>query len=428
MASHSAQTATGMVIAQPGAAGAHALSSAQQISQPFSQLTVSAANAGTTDIAKLTVSDGIAAFKTSVVLFNQLADYTGVAGPFLKMGLGVVLEIITIVEEVKTNKKDCAKFIKRTLETFNYLAQAAISAECPIIPGGSAAVLIEPVLRNLKEFKVEIESFSKLNKLMRLTKREEIKSILKERTEDLDRTLGLFTAAATLSNTIRSDHQKSLESTAISPTNASDPTVSMVEEPEEIQAQQPAEAPLQIQDTQSNSSSDSQLFNDSVQQNLQQVSTSVNEVIRKNSLLNTDGQPSTADASDAQLQRPFTSDEQRKLEQLRQDVERLFLPGDSEDVEGIFHIQSGAATAEQDDPADSAVKLLVELCKGSNTNLEESTLKSLRKLSDEPMTSKCSVFWTRSSRSINCLLHFADARSSMGTRWIRPILRLRFGI
>ncbi|KAE8206163.1 hypothetical protein CF327_g7592 [Tilletia walkeri] len=381
MASHSAPTAAGMVVDQPGAAGAHALSSVQQISQPFSQLTISAANAGPTDIAKLTVSDAMAAFETSVALFNQLADYTGVAGPFLKMGLGFVQEIIKIVDEVKTNKEECAEFIKSALDIYNYLAQAARSAGCPILPGSSAALAIEPVLRSLKDFKAEIESYSTLRWFKRTLKRGEIKSVLEKRTKELDRKLLMLTAASGFTNGIRSDYRMFLASTAASPTNASDPTVSMVEEPEEIQAQQPAEAPLQIQDTQSNSSSDSQLFNDSVQQNLQQVSTSVNEVIRKNSLLNTDGQPSTADASDAQLQRPFTSEEQRKLEQLRHDMERLFQPGDSEDLEGIFHIQSGAATAEQDDPADSAVKLLVELCKGSNTNLEEPTLISLRKLS-----------------------------------------------
>ncbi|KAE8261102.1 hypothetical protein A4X09_0g7713, partial [Tilletia walkeri] len=383
MASHSAQTATGMVIAQPGAAGAHALSSAQQISQPFSQLTISAANAGPTDIAKLTVSDGMAAFGTSVALFNQLADYTGVAGPFLKVGLGVVQEIIKIVDEVKTNKEECAEFIQRTLEIFDYLAQAARSAKCPIRPGSSAALSIEPVLRNLKGFKAEIERYSALGWWKSTLKRGEIKSVLEKRTKELDRKLLLLAAAQGFTNGIRSDYRMFLASTAAPPTTASDPTVTVVDEPEDIQAEQPAQAPLQIQDTQSGSSSDLQLFNDSVQQNLQQVSTSVNEVIRKNSLLNTDGQPSTVEASDAQHQTPFSSEEQRKLEQLRQDMERLFLSGDSEDVEGIFHIQSGAATAEQDDPADSAVKLLVELCKGSNTNLEESTLKSLRKLSDD---------------------------------------------
>ncbi|KAE8221692.1 hypothetical protein CF319_g4985 [Tilletia indica] len=379
MASHSAQTVTGMVVAHPGATGAHALSSAQ----PFSQLTVSAANAGTTDIAKLTASDGMAAFETSVALFNQLADYTGIAGPFLKVGLGVVQEIIKIVDEVKTNKEDCVEFIKSALDIYNYLAQAAHSAGCPILPGSSADLSIQPVLRSLKAFKAEIERYSTLPGWKRTLKRGEIKIMLEKRTKELDRKLLLLTASLTLINGIRQDYLMSLASTAASPTTASDPTVTMVDEPEDMQTQQPADAPLQIQDTQSNSSSHSQLFNDSVQQNLQQVSTSVNEVIRKNSLLITDGQPSTVDASDVQLQRPFTSEEQRKLEKLRQDMERLFLSGDSEDVEGIFHIQSGAATAEQDDPADSAVKLLVELCKGSNTNLEESTLKSLRKLSDD---------------------------------------------
>ncbi|KAE8204220.1 hypothetical protein CF327_g7725, partial [Tilletia walkeri] len=323
----------------------------------------------------------MAAFETSVALFNQLADYTGVAGPFLKMGLGVVQEIIKIVDEVKTNKEDCAEFIKRTLDIFDYLAQAARSAGCPILPGSSAALAIEPVLRSLKAFKAEIERYSTLPGWKRTLKRGEIKSMLEKRTKELDRKLLLLTAASGFTNGIRQDYLMSLASTAASPTTTSDPTVTMVEEPEEIQAQQPAEAPLQIQDTQSNSSSDSQLFNDSVQQNLQQVSTSLNEVIRKNSLLSSDGQPSTADASDAQHQTPFTSEEQNDLEKLRQNMERLFQSGDSEDLEGIFHIQSGLATAEHDDPADSAVKLLVELCKGSNTNLEESTLKSLRKLS-----------------------------------------------
>ncbi|KAE8205500.1 hypothetical protein CF327_g7642, partial [Tilletia walkeri] len=381
MASPSTPAATGMVVTQPGAAGVHALSSAQPFSQPFSQLTISAANAGTTDIAKLTASDGMAAFETSVALFNQLADYTGVAGPFLKMGLGVVQEIIKIVDEVKTNKEECAEFIQRTLEIFDYLAQAAISAGCPILPGSSAALAIEPVLTSLKNFREKIDSYSALGRLKSTLKRGEIKSMLEKRTKELDRKLLMLTAAQGFTSGIRQDYGMFLASTAASPTTASEPIITLVDEPEDIQAQRPADPPSQIQDTQSNSSSDSQLFNDSVQQNLQQVSTSLNEVIRKNSLLSTDGQPSTVDASGAQHQTPFTSEEQNDLEKLRQNMERLFQPGDSEDLEGIFHIQSGAATAEHDDPADSAVKLLADLCKGSNTNLEESTLISLRALS-----------------------------------------------
>ncbi|KAE8261531.1 hypothetical protein A4X09_0g7650, partial [Tilletia walkeri] len=381
MASPSAPTATGMVVAQPGAAGTHAPSSSKLPSKPSSQPSPVAATASPTKIGNLTASDGIAFFTTAATIVNELSDYTAVAGPFLKIGLGVVQEIITIVEEVKTNKEECDTFIQSALEIYRYLVTAARSAGCPISPAGSAALLLEPVLRNLKGFKAEIERYSALGWWKSTLKRGEIKSMLEKRTKELDRSLNLFTAASNLTNAIRSDHQILLASTAISSTTASNPIVTPVDEPEDMQVEQAADAPLQIQDTQSNPSSDSQLFNDSVQQNLHQVSTSLNEVIRKNSLLNTDGQPSTADASDAQLQRPFTSEEQRKLEQLRQNMERLFQPGDSEDLEGIFHIQSGAATAEHDDPADSAVKLLADLCKGSNTNLEESTLISLRALS-----------------------------------------------
>ncbi|KAE8220000.1 hypothetical protein CF326_g8829, partial [Tilletia indica] len=370
MASPSAPTATGMVVAQPGAAGTHAPSSSKLPSKPSSQPSPVAATASPTKIGNLTASDGIAFFTTAATIVNELSDYTAVAGPFLKIGLGVVQEIITIVEEVKTNKEECDAFIQSALEIYRYLVTAARSAGCPISPAGSAALLLEPVLRNLKDFKVEIEHFSTLSVWRRTLKRGEIKSMLEKRTKELDRSLNLFTAASNLTNAIRSDHQVLLASTAISSTT---PIVTLVDEPEDMQVEQPADAPLQIQG--------------SVQQNLQQVSTSVkNEVVRKNSLLNTDGQPSTVDASDAQLQKPFTSEEQRKLEQLRQDMEQLFQPGDSEDLEGIFHIQSGAATAEHDDPADSVVKLLADLCKGSSSILEKSTLISLRKLSDDLKT------------------------------------------
>ncbi|KAE8218465.1 hypothetical protein CF326_g9157 [Tilletia indica] len=317
------------------------------------------------------------AFQPSIATFNRFANQYFDAGPVLQMGLRVVRKIITTVEEVKSNKEECADFIRRALEIYDYLAQAARAAGCSILPGSSAA------LRNLIDFKDEIERFSKLEKWRRVGKRAAIKSALEKRTAELDRNLLSLTAISAWTNRIRSDHQIFLASTAVSSTTASDSDAfdTRFDEPDVIQAEQPADVLPQIQDTQSDTSSESQFISDSVRQHLEQVSTSVKEVIRKNSLLSTDDQASTVDVQESRLQTPFTSEEQKKLEESRQEMERLFLPGDSEDLEGIFYVQS-AVTAEHDDPANSASKLLADLCNGSNATLEKSTLISLRKLSD----------------------------------------------
>ncbi|CAD6910801.1 unnamed protein product [Tilletia controversa] len=329
-------------------------------------------------IGKLTVADGMAAFGTAVTIFNELSDLTGVAGPFLKMGLGVVQEIISIVEQVKENKQACANFVVTALTLYHRFARAAELSGCPIWSGTSSAILIEPVLQQIQTAKSHIRAYAQLPRWKRFLKRDEIEKLVKAYTEDLDRGLATFTAEMILVQRIRADHAAVRLSASANSTTAPIPIITVVEEPDTIQGPSPAQSP--------------DLLDSSLQQGLQQVSTAVtSEIKRKATLEDTqtaevdaDAQGTGSDQPKAHPQQPFTADEQQQMRELRETMQRLFLAGDSEDLEGIFHNNGadGDPIAEQGDPAQSALNLLDKLCSENDPSYSKQTLQHLRELSD----------------------------------------------
>lgn len=113
---------------------------------PGSQPAVSNTPATAQAVKKLTWDNGVAAAGTVITLFEAVSDLVPVAGQPLAMGLGVVKEIFAIVQQVKGNKEACEEFTTRVMQTLQEFAVAAKSAGRPILPGSSAAVLLEPFL------------------------------------------------------------------------------------------------------------------------------------------------------------------------------------------------------------------------------------------------------------------------------------------
>ncbi|CAD6931065.1 hypothetical protein CF336_g4803 [Tilletia laevis] len=326
---------------------------------------------------KLTAADGMAVFSTAVTIFNELSDLTGVAGPFLKMGLGVVQEIISIVEQVKSNKDACAKFVETALQILHGFAIADQASGCPTLPGTATASLIEPVLQQIKTAKKQIAVYAQLPRWQRLLKRDEIKDFVNGCTEVLDRKLLSFTAQMVVVQGKRVDYVLAQSFVGANPVTASSPVITVFEEPEVIQESLPDQS-LDILD-------------DSIQQALQQVSTAVTSGIKKRATLedaqiagvNVDAQGTGSNQLNTSSQQPFTSEEQQQMYELREAMQRLFLPGDSENVEGIFHKDGADADpiAKSDDPAQSALDLLDKLCDEPDPSYSKQTLQLLAALS-----------------------------------------------
>ncbi|KAE8211221.1 hypothetical protein CF327_g5020, partial [Tilletia walkeri] len=273
MASALASRPTGMVAAtQPQPETAE-----RQLDRLFRQqparMASFAAKARSRKVSKLSVSDGMANFGTAISIFNELSDFTGVAGPFLKMGLGVVQEIISIFEEVKENGEACAKFIETALGIYQLFAADAKREGLAIQPGSAAAVLIEPVISKLLKFGSEIYQYAQLSAWRRTLKRAFIKNLVEEHTADLDRSLSMFTARSSFTLVMRSDHALPHAFNPDPITTAS--VMTLVEEPGQINDAGSSQAPAQIQDAQSQLSSQDQLLGASMHQGLQNISTAL---------------------------------------------------------------------------------------------------------------------------------------------------------
>ncbi|KAK0546364.1 hypothetical protein OC846_005297 [Tilletia horrida] len=78
---------------------------------------------------------------------NQLAEWTTVAGPFLKIGLGVVAEILKIVQEVKENKDACEQFSEKVMDIFREFVFAAKASGCEVLPGSTSALILERAIQ-----------------------------------------------------------------------------------------------------------------------------------------------------------------------------------------------------------------------------------------------------------------------------------------
>ncbi|CAD6906813.1 unnamed protein product [Tilletia controversa] len=342
---------------------------------PNALMPAPAAHAEEHGIRKLTESDGMEAFGMAVAMFNVLSDFTLVAGPFLKTGLGIIQEIIGIVEQVKENTTSCARFVRTALSIFGSFATAAQESGSPMLPGTSAAILFERVLRTIKTAKNQIEAYAQLPWWKRLLKRDEIQGVVSGCTEDLVRSLLVRIARRDLAPEIRADRASVRSSADANQNTASSPIISTVKEQKDV----PNPSPARISD----------LLNPGVQHGLQLVSRALeSELDRRDACKDTQAAADAQGLGDDQLNtrsgRPITSEGRQRLSALDEAMQRLFLSGDSEDLEGSFHDngEGGDPIAGQNDPAQSALDLLDKLRNPFDSSYSEQTLKRLRKLSD----------------------------------------------
>ncbi|CAD6900297.1 unnamed protein product [Tilletia caries] len=311
---------------------------------PNALMPAPAAHAEEHGIRKLTESDGMEAFGMAVAMFNVLSDFTLVAGPFLKTGLGIIQEIIGIVEQVKENTTSCARFVRTALSIFGSFATAAQESGSPMLPGTSAAILFERVLRTIKTAKNQIEAYAQLPWWKRLLKRDEIQGVVSGCTEDLVRSLLVRIARRDLAPEIRADRASVRSSADANQNTASSPIISTVKEQKDV----PNPSPARISD----------LLNPGVQHGLQLVSRALeSELDRSDACKDTQAAADAQGLGDDQLNtrsgRPITSEGRQRLSALDEAMQRLFLSGDSEDLEGSFHDngEGGDPIAGQNDPA-----------------------------------------------------------------------------
>ncbi|KAK0562221.1 hypothetical protein OC844_002813 [Tilletia horrida] len=353
---------------------------------PGSQPAVSNTPATAQAVKKLTWDNGIAAAGTVITLFEAVSDLVPVAGP-LAMGLGVVKEIFAIVQQVKDNKQACEAFTTRVMQTLQEFAVAAKSAGRPILPGSSAAVLLEPFLMLLKRFHEDIQAYAGLPALIRTFKKDEIAAKLASHTDELKYEVMLLAAKGSIVQVIRSDFDLAQQTQharppkpqqpagQLGPASSEDP-LPIIEEPDEIPtsaATSNAALPFSIKDQ------------------VNSISTAVRtEIKRRNTLeqqqASADAGPDEQPVASTQQQhsgKPFTSEEMQQLRDLEDQMKRLFLRGEGEDLGGIFG-EADASTVEGDQDGDDLAQSALHLLDGFNTDTDPSsetsshTLRNLR--------------------------------------------------
>ncbi|KAK0518973.1 hypothetical protein OC835_007681 [Tilletia horrida] len=358
---------------------------------PGSQPAVSNTSATAQAVKKLTWDNGVAAAGTVITLFEAVSDLVPVAGQPLAMGLGVVKEIFAIVQQVKGNKEECEEFTTRVMQTLQEFAVAAESAGRPILPGSSAAVLLEPFLMLLKRFHEDIQAYAGLPALRRFLKKDEIAAKLASHTDKLMYEVTLLAAKGSIVQVIRSDfdlaqqtqHARPPEPQQLAgqlgPASSEDP-LPIIEEPDEIPTSAAtSNAPLPF----------------SVKDQVNSISTALRtEIKRRNTLeqqqVSADAGPDEQPVASTQQQhsgKPFTSEEMQQLRDLEDQMKRLFLRGESEDLGGIFG-EADASTVEGDQDGDDLAQSALHLLDGFNTDTDPSsetsshTLRNLRILGD----------------------------------------------
>ncbi|KAK0533678.1 hypothetical protein OC835_002933 [Tilletia horrida] len=337
---------------------------------------------------KLTWDDGVAAADTVVSLFSELSDLVPLAGPFLAMGLGVIKEIFAIVQDVRNNKSACEAFATKVMETFHEFAIAAKSAGRPILPGSSAAVLLEPFVSRLKAFLTEIQNYAGLSLWRRTLKRDEIKETLASHNHELEFSILKLTSQATLVQLIRSDYESDM-SASTSPSQPSSGRRNKIDLPSTLQAlnvADPEVAPVPGQ-----SSSATPILD--IKDQLHSVSIALRtEIKRRNTVdegkagANAEGQQPSNASEASPAGHLFTSDEMLQLRRLQDQMKHMFLRGDGEDLEGIFveddsaFITTGTGDA---DPIQSALAHLDDLCSDTVSTTSSKTLRKMLDLSKD---------------------------------------------
>ncbi|CAD6888003.1 unnamed protein product [Tilletia laevis] len=227
----------------------------------------------------------------------------------------------------------------------------------------------------MKTVKNRVEANAQLPWWKQFLRHDEIEKVVKSCTDDLDRSLLVSIARRDLAPEVRADRALVRSSADANQNTASSPIISTVKEQEDIPNPSPARNP--------------DLLNPGVQHGLQLVSRALkSELDRRDACKETqaaaDAQSLGDDQPNTRSGRPIASEEQQRLSELEEVMQRLFLPGDSEDPEGIFHDsgEGGDPIAGQNDPAQSALDLLDKLRNPIDSSYSEQTLKRLRKLSD----------------------------------------------
>ncbi|KAK0545364.1 hypothetical protein OC846_005710 [Tilletia horrida] len=355
-------------------------------------------------IEKLHIDDALPAAQTAITLFNELADWTAVAGPFLKMGLGVISEIIKIAQEMQDNHDACIEFSKKVMHIFRGFALAAKVAGHPILTGTAEAVLLEDTLQHLRAFHAQVQVYQKLSGFHNFLKRTEIKTRLQGLNEEMKQVILILIAQNTIVLNIRSDFDLELQKiaqTAFEQRLASSSgsamagpqasTSSPALQPTSVQAvaeEGAATNTIVAQSSQISTATSSELLS-IAQPGLDRVGAAVRTEIKRRSTLDGTG----ADVGSNQQTEatpavrsvyPMTSEESAQLKQMQDQMRRLFSRGgDGADLTGIFDDdEEKTATGSdesKDDPGQAAVELLEVLCSTAASSGKE-TVSQLKRL------------------------------------------------
>ncbi|KAE8263193.1 hypothetical protein A4X09_0g7291 [Tilletia walkeri] len=276
-------------------------------------------------------NDDIAATDTVKTLFNQLAGLASVAGPYLQTSLGLVQEIFAIVQDLK-DKDNWDAYIELARKAMLALQDLAVSEKERgrlIFPGTDAAVLAEGINKGLKNLQDQLQEYAQLSQPKRYLKHSDHKkSVIKLATE-INSVISHFN--------LKGDLEK-LSQMALSAEN--------------------------------------------VREKLQQVSPSIRAEVKRRSTID-ESQVDHRPASSHQ-QYSITADEASALSELQRLMKRMYFRGEGEDLAGVFDEDSNEPpNSEQDsiDDAQTALKLLDELCKVDDSFDNKKALGQIRDLS-----------------------------------------------
>ncbi|KAK0560923.1 hypothetical protein OC861_006067 [Tilletia horrida] len=350
----------------------------------------------TPDTRQLSLSDLSGVPQDLVTIFNELAEWTTIAGPFLKIGLGVVQEILKIRPEVKDNKDACDQYMKKVMRIFREFALAAKASGYPILPGSASALLLEPAIQDLRSFHAQIEEYSGWSTFKRTLRRGEIKNKLDGLNKDMDALVIRVGTPASIVMLLRSDAETvkaqagthpqtilaspSALSSQASKASANEQLVS-IDAAIDIAAETvtTSSKPAEI-----NEPTSRDLLN-IARPDLQRVGAAVQEELNRRSSLDGVGAPSDLiqQSKATFLVRPvypMITEESAQLKQIQDEMRRQYSPGgDGADLAGVYDEETTDGSDDsEDDPGQTAVELLDILCSASASSGKETVSQLVR--------------------------------------------------
>ncbi|KAK0545569.1 hypothetical protein OC845_005036 [Tilletia horrida] len=184
------------------------LSPLNDVVDAIKQVQLGAIATSQADSDQLQFSDLAGIPQDLVAIFNELATWTAIAGPFLKIGLGVIAEILKIAQEVRTNKDACEDFSKKVMGIFWEFAFAAKASGCPILTGTASALILERAIQQLRAFRAQIEVYASWGTVKRTLKRGEIKAKLDDLNKEMDALVVRVGTQNAIVLTLRSDYDR----------------------------------------------------------------------------------------------------------------------------------------------------------------------------------------------------------------------------